>query len=42
MLDALAKGDGAAARTALEADIGRSFDLVMNDEALWNAHGGAA
>jgi DNA-binding GntR family transcriptional regulator len=29
MVEALARGDGAAARAALEADIGRSFDLVM-------------
>lgn len=42
ILAALARGDGAAARGALEADIGRSFDLVMKDESLWSNHGGAA
>ena len=42
MLDALARGDSAGARAALESDIGRSFDLVMNDESLWNDRGGAA
>jgi len=29
LVDALARGDAAAARTALEADIGRAFDLVI-------------
>jgi DNA-binding GntR family transcriptional regulator len=42
MLDALSKGDGVAARAALEADIGRAFDLVMNDESLWQRRDGAA
>jgi DNA-binding GntR family transcriptional regulator len=42
ILAALARGDGPAARAALEADIGRSFDLVMNDESLWTRRGGAA
>ncbi|HWJ34219.1 MAG TPA: GntR family transcriptional regulator [Steroidobacteraceae bacterium] len=42
ILDALSRGDGTAARAALEADIGRAFDLVMNDESLWQARGGAA
>jgi DNA-binding GntR family transcriptional regulator len=42
MLGALSRGDGAAARAALEADIGRSFDLVMSDESLWQSRDGAA
>jgi DNA-binding GntR family transcriptional regulator len=42
MLDALSRGDGVAARVALEADIGRAFDLVMSDESLWKSRGGAA
>jgi DNA-binding GntR family transcriptional regulator len=39
---ALARGDGKAARQALQADIGRSFELVMNEHALWQRRGGAA
>src|SRR5882757_7851760 len=42
MLDALSRGDGNAARGALEADIGRSFDLVMSDESLWQRWEGVA
>jgi DNA-binding GntR family transcriptional regulator len=42
ILTALSQGDGSAARAALEADIGRSFDLVMRDEALWARQDGAA
>jgi DNA-binding GntR family transcriptional regulator len=42
ILDALTRGDGNAARAALEADIGRSFDLVMNDESLWQSRSGVA
>ena len=42
MLDALAQRDGIAARAALEADIGRAFDLVMSDESLWQRRNGAA
>jgi DNA-binding GntR family transcriptional regulator len=42
MLDALSRGDGIAARAALEADIGRAFDLVMSDESLWRSRDGAA
>jgi len=42
MLDALSRGDGVAARAALEADIGRAFDLVMSDESLWQSRDGAA
>ena len=38
---ALARGEGAAARAALESDIGRAFDLVMTDQSLWR-HRGAA
>jgi len=30
------------ARAALEADIGRAFDLVMNDESLWQRLDGVA
>jgi DNA-binding GntR family transcriptional regulator len=40
MLEALSKGDGIAARAALEADIGRAFDLVMSDESLWQRRDG--
>jgi DNA-binding GntR family transcriptional regulator len=39
---ALARGDGEAARAALEADIGRAFDLVMFDETIWRRQDGAA
>lgn len=42
ILNALARGDGIAARAALEADIGRSFDLVMSDASLWQSRDGAA
>jgi DNA-binding GntR family transcriptional regulator len=42
ILEALSPGDGLAARAALEADIGRAFDLVMSDESLWRRQGGAA
>ena len=42
IVDALARGDGKAARVALESDIGRSFKLVMDDDALWERRGGAA
>jgi len=42
MLDALSRGDGNAARAALEADIGRSFDLVMSDVSLWQSRDGVA
>lgn len=42
ILDALSRGDGIAARAALEADIGRSFDLVMSDASLWQSQDGAA
>jgi DNA-binding GntR family transcriptional regulator len=42
MLDALSRGDGIAARGALEADIGRAFDLVMSDESLWQRRDGVA
>ena len=30
------------ARAALESDIGRSFELVMRDESLWERQGGVA
>jgi len=39
---ALEHGDGKAARAALESDIGRSFELVMEDESLWQRQGGGA
>lgn len=42
ILDALARRDPVAARAALEADIGRAFDLVMSDDSLWQTRGGAA
>ena len=42
MLDALSRGDSVAARAALEADIGRAFDLVMSDESLWQRRDGVA
>ena len=42
MLDALSRGDAIAARAALEADIGRAFDLVMSDESLWQRRDGVA
>jgi len=42
ILDALSRRDPVAARTALEADIGRAFDLVMSDDSLWRTRGGAA
>jgi DNA-binding GntR family transcriptional regulator len=42
MVSSLARGDAAAARKALEADIGRSFDLVMRDHSVWQEQGGAA
>jgi DNA-binding GntR family transcriptional regulator len=42
MVAALARGEGPAARSALESDIGRAFDLVMTDQLLWRRRGGAA
>ena len=42
IVEALARGDGSAARKALEADIGRAFELVMTDPSLWQRQGGAA
>jgi len=42
IVTALERGDGKAARAALESDIGRSFELVMQDESLWQHQGGAA
>ena len=39
---ALARRDGKAARSALESDIGRAFELVMTDATLWAEQGGAA
>jgi DNA-binding GntR family transcriptional regulator len=42
IVEALARHDGKAARTALERDIGRAFELVMTDQALWQRRGGTA
>ncbi len=42
IVDALARGDAAGARNALESDIGRSFQLVMTDQSFWHEQGGAA
>lgn len=42
LVEALARGDGAAARAALEADIGRAFELVMAAPPAARARGGAA
>jgi DNA-binding GntR family transcriptional regulator len=42
ILDALSRRNPVAARAALEADIGRAFDLVMSDDSLWRTRGGAA
>jgi DNA-binding GntR family transcriptional regulator len=42
LVDALARGDAEAARAALEADIGRSFDLVMGTATATRRRGGAA
>jgi DNA-binding GntR family transcriptional regulator len=39
IVEALSRGDGKSARAALESDIGRAFDLVMNDLAFWQQHG---
>src|SRR5215475_2892954 len=35
IVDALSRNDAAAARRALESDIGRAFDLVMTDHSFW-------
>lgn len=40
VVDALARGDGRAARLALQSDIGRAFDLVMNEHTIWHRRGG--
>ncbi|HEY6484535.1 MAG TPA: GntR family transcriptional regulator [Steroidobacteraceae bacterium] len=43
IVDALARGDAQAARTALECDIGRAFELVMRGGSLWQQrHAGRA
>src|SRR6202046_3234882 len=42
ILEALTRAGGEAGRAALEADIGRAFDLVMNDESLWPSRNGVA
>ena len=42
IVDALERGDSAAARRALQSDIGRAFDLVMHDQRLRPRRGGTA
>ena len=42
IVDALARGDAAAARKALESDIGMSFQVVMTDQSFWQEQDGAA
>lgn len=42
IVDALARGDPKAARLAVQSDIGRAFDLVMNEHAIWHLRGGVA
>jgi DNA-binding GntR family transcriptional regulator len=42
ILEALARGDGKAARYALQSDIGRSFELIMNEHAIWQQRGDGA
>jgi DNA-binding GntR family transcriptional regulator len=42
IVDALARGDGPTARLALQSDIGRAFELVMNEHSVWHRRGGAA
>jgi DNA-binding GntR family transcriptional regulator len=41
IVEALARGDAEAARSALEADIGRAFDLVMAGETILRRDGAA-
>jgi DNA-binding GntR family transcriptional regulator len=36
IVDALARQDAEAARASLEEDIGRSFDIVMSADMIWN------
>ncbi len=40
--EALARGVGVEGRAALEADFGRSFDLVLSDKSLWQSRDGAS
>ena len=42
ILAALARHDGRRARAALESDIGRAFDLVLDDAGLWSPAEGSA
>ena len=42
IVDALARRDGDTARAALEADIGRAFELVMTAQPHWRRQDGAA
>lgn len=42
IVDALERGDGAAARLALQSDIGRAFELGMHDQRLRPCRGCAA
>ena len=39
IVDALARGDSMAARVALQSDIGRAFDLVI-EHTIWHRRGG--
>ena len=41
IVDALARGDSMAARVALQSDIGRAFDLVI-EHSIWHRFGGVA
>ncbi|MDP9087533.1 MAG: GntR family transcriptional regulator [Pseudomonadota bacterium] len=41
IVDALARGDSRAARFALQSDIGRAFDLVI-EHTIWHRRGGVA
>lgn len=41
IVDALARGDSRAARLALQSDIGRAFDLVI-EHTIWHRRGGVA
>ncbi len=41
IVDALARGDSMAARVALQSDIGRAFDLVI-EHSIWHRLGGVA
>jgi DNA-binding GntR family transcriptional regulator len=42
IVEALARGDGEMARAALESDIGRAFELVMDAQPSWLGRDGVA